>query len=117
MKYLVANKESKTRLLRWILLLQEFDLEVWDKKGCENTIAEHLSRMFPVEETEEKRHIKDEFADEYILVITGIPWFAHYVNYFVGGVIPDDFDYNKKKKFLQDCRLYCGMTHSCTKRG
>ncbi|XP_058733559.1 uncharacterized protein LOC131605188 [Vicia villosa] len=67
--------DSKPRLLRWILLLQEFDVEIRDKKGCENTVADHLSRMSPIEETEERRPIKDEFADEHILAVIGVPWF------------------------------------------
>ncbi|XP_050897562.1 uncharacterized protein LOC127104422 [Lathyrus oleraceus] len=68
-------EDSKPRLLRWILLLKEFDLEIRDKRGCENTVADHLSRMSPIEENEEKRPIKDEFADEHILVVIGMPWF------------------------------------------
>src|SRR4051812_12578448 len=43
LKYLFAKQESKSRLLRWILLFREFDLEIRDKKGCENTVADHLS--------------------------------------------------------------------------
>ena len=38
--------------------------------------------------------------------MVGVPWFADYANYLVGGIIPDDFDYNKMKKFLHDCRFY-----------
>ncbi|XP_058774400.1 uncharacterized protein LOC131648682 [Vicia villosa] len=67
--------DSKPRLLRWILLLQEFDVEIRDKKGCKNTVADHLSRMSPIEEKEEKRPIQDEFADEHILDVIGAPWF------------------------------------------
>ena len=45
LKYLLTKKDAKPRLTRWILLLQEFDLEIKDKKRIENSIANHLSRM------------------------------------------------------------------------
>ncbi|XP_050919496.1 uncharacterized protein LOC127137042 [Lathyrus oleraceus] len=62
--------------------------------------------MSPIEENEEKHPIKDEFADEHILVVIGMPWFADYANYLVGEVIPSEFDSNYKKKFVHDCRFY-----------
>ena len=50
-KYLLNKADSKPRLMRWILLLQEFDLVIQGKKGSENLIADHLSRLVNEEVT------------------------------------------------------------------
>ena len=60
----MQKKDAKARLIRWILLLQEFDLEIKDKKGVENVVADHLSRI-PNAPTE-TIPINDNFPNEHI---------------------------------------------------
>ena len=60
-KYLMANKDAKPRLIRWVLLLQEFDLEITNKKGSNNVIAYHLSRLERTAETEKGAEIAKNF--------------------------------------------------------
>lgn len=57
-RYLFVKHESQSRLLRWILLMQKFNLEIKDKERYENNVPYHLSRLNQVEETEEERLIR-----------------------------------------------------------
>jgi len=64
LKYLLAKKEAKPRLIRWVLRFQEFDLEIRDKKGVENLVADHLSRIEQEGEDSNEIPIDDAFPDE-----------------------------------------------------
>ena len=105
-KYLVTKKESKPRLLRWILLLQESNLVIKDKKGCENYVADHLSRLNNTEVTSEEEEILKEFPDERLLLIQERPWFADLANFKAAGIIPDEYSWQQKKKFLKDSSYF-----------
>ena len=74
LKYLLTKKDAKPRLIRWILLLQEFDIEIRDKKGVENSVADHLSRMQFKESS--PLPIDDYMRDDTLLkVTTSSPWY------------------------------------------
>jgi hypothetical protein len=60
-KYILSEKDAKPRLIRWILLLQEFNLEIRDKKGSENIVADHLLRM---NREDDKEPIEDKMRDD-----------------------------------------------------
>nr|GEW98931.1 reverse transcriptase domain-containing protein [Tanacetum cinerariifolium] len=67
LKYLFAKKDAKARLLRWILLLQEFDFKVVDTKGAENYAVDHISRLEnPYENVFDPKEINESFPLETI---------------------------------------------------
>ena len=83
-----------------MLLLQEFDLEIKDKKGIDNIVADHLSRL---EGSSKEIRINDDFPDEQLLAIKykkPVPWFADLANYLVTRVLPPEFRYQQKKRFF-----------------
>ncbi|GJZ09958.1 reverse transcriptase domain-containing protein [Tanacetum coccineum] len=93
LKYLFAKKDSKARLLRWVLLLQEFDFNVIDTKGAENLAADHLSRLEnPYENVLDPKEVNEKFPLETLNMVTShgnlsTPWFADYANYHAGNFI------------------------------
>jgi len=92
-KYLLRKADSKPQLIRWILLLQEFDLVIKDKKGSKNVVANHLSRLVNEDVTSKEAEIRDKFLDESLFSIVGRPWFADMANFKAAGVIPKDLNW------------------------
>jgi hypothetical protein len=102
LKYLLTKKDAKPRLIRWILLLQEFDLEIRDKKGVENYVTDNLSRL-QFEECA-KLPINDYMRDDTLLkVSTTNPCYANIMKYIVAGYIPPGAN---KKKIIRDSILH-----------
>ena len=73
--------------MRCILLLQEFDITIKDKKGTENVVADHLSRL-TTDSKSDITPIDDYFPDESLLFVSTMPWFANIVNFLVSGQFP-----------------------------
>ena len=103
LKYLFSKKEAKPRLIRWVLLLQEFDLEIRDKKGSENSVVDHLSCLH-VSGTGD---ISESFLDDHLLTVSShSPWFAHIVNFLVTRSIPEHWNRHGKDKFFHELKYY-----------
>ena len=69
LKYLLSKQDTKPRLIRWILLCQEFIVTIKDKKGVGNVVADHLSRLV-LETTFDGLPIGDTFLDEKLLLLS-----------------------------------------------
>ncbi|GJY28712.1 reverse transcriptase domain-containing protein [Tanacetum coccineum] len=82
LKHLFKKQDAKPRLIRWILLLQEFDIEIKDRKGTENVTADHLSRI-ENDESSDDSEVDDNFPRETLMEINtkDEPWFADFANY------------------------------------
>lgn len=96
---MLTKKDAKPCLLRWILLLQEFDLIIKDKKGVGNVVADHLSRL-NYDIKEELIPIKKTVPDEQLLAITEVPWYADIANYLATCTIPSHYTWVDRNKFF-----------------
>ena len=105
LKYLLSKQDTKPRLIRWILLRQEFSLTIKGKKGVENVVAGHLSRLVPASNYE-GLPIGDTFPDEQLFALVHCPWYVDIVNYLVTGQIPPQWTSQQKRKFLVDINKY-----------
>ena len=91
--------DTKARVIRWILLLQEFNLEIKDKWGAEILAADHLFHVEKLNlETLKEKDINDSFPEEHLYSINEIKeskilWFTDFINYLVSKVLPKDLNY------------------------
>jgi len=98
LKHLLDKLDSKLRLIWWVLRLQEFALEMRDKKGTKKMVADHLSRLPFSLQYDEKDDlpIDDSFSDEQLLALatSSAPWYADLMNYLACGILPPDLNSN-----------------------
>nr|GEY09879.1 reverse transcriptase domain-containing protein [Tanacetum cinerariifolium] len=106
LKYLFSKKDAKARLLRWILILQEFDFKVIDTKGAENYATDHLSRLEnPYENVFDPKEINETFPLETLNKVAhqdqSTPWFADFANYHTGKFIIKEVTNRGLKRILE----------------
>ncbi|GJR03497.1 reverse transcriptase domain-containing protein [Tanacetum coccineum] len=110
LKYLFVKKDSKARLLRWVLLLQEFTFKVIDRKGAENLAADHISLLEnPYENVLDPKEVNEKFPLETLNMVTSrgdssTLWFAYYANYHAGNFIVKGMSSQQKNKFFKDAK-------------
>nr|GEW18132.1 reverse transcriptase domain-containing protein [Tanacetum cinerariifolium] len=109
LKYLFDKKDAKARLLRWILLLHEFDFKVIDTRGAENYAADHLSRLEnPYENIFYPKEINETFPLESLNKVAhkdpSTPWFADLANYHAGNFIIQGMTSQLKQKFFKPAK-------------
>ncbi|GJX98900.1 reverse transcriptase domain-containing protein [Tanacetum coccineum] len=116
-KYLFSKQDVKPRLIRWILLLQEFDIKIKNKKRAENVAADHLSRL---EKPNLKEPKDEEINDEFLISIKTdekeSPWFADFSNYLVGGILRKGLTYAQRSQTLVQNYDACQCSGSISQR-
>ena len=105
LKYLLTKQNAKARLIRWVLLVQEFNLQIKDKKGVENVVVDHLSRLTLAHDTH-STPINDEFPEESLMHLETAPWYAHIANFLTTGEIPVEWKGQDKKYFFAKIHSY-----------
>nr|GEY97348.1 DNA-directed DNA polymerase [Tanacetum cinerariifolium] len=107
--YLLNKQDANPRLLQWVLLLQEFDITILDKKGSGNLAADHLSRLEnPHKDVLENKDINEDFSLETLgsLSSDSTPWFSDIANFHAGNFIKKGLTSQQKKKFFKDVKHY-----------
>nr|GEY17194.1 reverse transcriptase domain-containing protein [Tanacetum cinerariifolium] len=105
-------KDSKARLLRWVLLLQEFTFKVIDTKGAENLAVDHLSQLEnPHQNVLDPKDINESFPLETLNLVStrgnsSTPWFADFTNYHAGNFVVKGMSSQQKRKFFKDVMHY-----------
>jgi hypothetical protein len=104
LKYLLAKKDAKPRLIRWILLLQEFDVEICDKKGVENVVADHLSRINHGQD--DKEPIEDKMRDDHLYrVLDKDTWMIDIIR-AIRKMPLDHLDRNSQRRMISESQKY-----------
>ncbi|KAL6340534.1 hypothetical protein AAG906_010442 [Vitis piasezkii] len=94
LKYLLTKQDAKARLIRWIRLLQEFNLQIKDKKGVENVVADHLSRLAITHNSHS------------LMLLEDAPWYVHIADYLVTSEVPSEWKAQDMKHFFAKIHAY-----------
>ncbi|WMV50764.1 hypothetical protein MTR67_044149 [Solanum verrucosum] len=107
-RYFMFKKDVNPRLIQWVLLLKEFDFEVKDRKGCENQVADHFSRLETNVVVSGERDIEEVFPNKLVMVVShgNPPCYADFTNYVLCGILPDGLNFYQQNRLLFDWKNY-----------
>jgi hypothetical protein len=89
---------TPSRITRWLLLLQEFDINIVDKPGKDNVAAYFLSR---IEHEGKDTPIEYNFPDEHLFAVyANTPWYVYIANYLASGKVPRHLSYKEQRKII-----------------
>ncbi|KAJ9552333.1 hypothetical protein OSB04_016378 [Centaurea solstitialis] len=113
LRHLLHKKNVKLQLIRWILLLQEFDLKIRDKPGFENFVADYLSRI-ELGNSSSFLPINYYLFDDQLPAMSSSdsPWYADIVNFLACDITPYDFKSHQHRKFFTMSSFIFGTSHS-----
>ena len=99
-RYLMNKPDVNARIIRWLLLLQQFDLTIVDKPGKENVVADFLSRLDL--SADEDGTVDDQMPNEHLFTISALsPWFADIANYLVSAQFPPHLSSREKSRIIR----------------
>ncbi|XP_072071898.1 uncharacterized protein [Arachis hypogaea] len=106
LKYLLTKQEFKPRLIRWVLLLQEFNIEIKNQSRAENKVDDHLSRIPHEEDEVQQLEVNESFPDEQLMMIQESLWFADIANFKAIGELPTNINKYIRRKLINDAKHY-----------
>ncbi|XP_068329681.1 uncharacterized protein, partial [Pyrus communis] len=98
---------QRVNKLPHVIYYAKFDLEIRDKKGSDNVVADHLSRLNENHGVGQPLPLNESFPDEQLFVVQEKePWYTDFVNYLACGIMRNDLSFQERKKFLAMVKHY-----------
>eukprot|EP00253_Pinus_taeda_P032423 PITA_32423 len=112
-RYLMNKPITNGRVTKWLLLLQEFNITLFDRPGNQNIVADFLSR---IQKIKKDSPVEDKFLDEYLFAVTiKTPWFADMANYLVTWKLPPHLFPSERRKIIQESSRYSWISNELFK--